>query len=153
MAQPILGQVWANAQAAILQRLSEVGVTIDPDTGALSLSEDVLSALAPKPNGHDRDETISFSGDLSAFRDPPAPSVPKAPEFVPSPKPSLDADLDAPITRREFNDLVRQMQGVQTAPGFKAAPPRPTFPSFRSDAVLNVLEAQIRDAWRRRGRA
>lgn len=150
MSQPILSQVWANAQSAVLSRLSELGVNIDPETGALTLSEEVTRAVTPpEPNGHDR---VTFSGDLSAFRDPPAPSV-AAPSVVAPPRPTMpDDDLDRPITRRELTDLVRQLRGGQSPPQYAPAP-QPTVQNFRSEAVLNVLEAQIRDAWRRRGRA
>lgn len=153
MSGPVLAAAHQQAVSSVLARLSEMGVTINAETGAISLSDDLISTIAPKaePNGHDPYDggTVTFSGDLAAFRDPPRPTPAAAPA---RPAPQYDEDLDRPVTRRELSDLVRQLQGGQSPAPYRPGP-APSAPTFRSEAVLNVLEAQIRDAWRRRGRA
>jgi hypothetical protein len=136
IAPAIQAQTAAIVQGNMLQFLGERGVSVDPDTGNISFSEELLESIRPKVP---LPPTTTLSTDLSQFREPP-----------PAPAPELD--LDVPMTRREVVALVQRLQSGQSPPPYSQAP-APAYPSFRSEAVLSVLESQIRDAWRRRGRA
>lgn len=141
-----MAQAYQQAQAEILSALAQMGVTLNPN-GGISLSDELLDTLrpvpAPAPDPYTA-PTTTFSGDLSAFRDPPPAAAP--------PPPAPEVDFDQPMTRREVVALVQRLQVGQTPPPYNPAQP-PPLPPFRSEAVLNVLEAQIRDAWKRRGRS
>jgi len=139
-------QAYMQARHEILTGLAQMGVTIT-ESGGIALSEELLDTLRPAPPAPDpyASETVSFSGDMSAFRDPSRPAA--AP-----PPPAPDLDLDQPMTRREVAALVQRLNVGHIAAPYSSPQP-PALPTFRSEAVLNVLEAQIRDAWRRRGRS
>jgi len=131
------------ARADILTNLHHMGVSVTES--GVSLSDELLESLRPKPApvaDPYAASTVSFSSDMSAFRDTPAPAL----------KPELEVDLDQPMSRRDVVALVQRLQVGQNTPLYNQAQPAP-LPTFRSEAVLNVLEAQIRDAWRRRGRS
>ena len=149
VASIIHGNGYNMAQRDIFGALAERGVTIQPETGAISLSDELLRTFAPPaaPVPDTYPQTTTFSDDMSGFRDPPV--SPAAPALAPAP---LDDQMDMPMSRREVVALVQRLQPAQYAPAYTQAPP-PTVPTFRSEAVLNVLEAQIRDAWKRRGRS
>lgn len=138
-----MAQAYMQARADILTGLSQMGVSVT-DTG-VSLSDELLDSLRPKPAPAPDPyaaSTVTFSNDMSAFRDAPAPA----------PKVEPEIDFDHPMSRREVVALVQRLQGGQTPPPYSQGQPA-SLPTFRSEAVLNVLEAQIRDAWRRRGRS
>jgi hypothetical protein len=140
MAPIIHGNGYNMAQREIFGALQNMGVSINQD-GSIALSESLLDSVRPKMAPEPAlPSTTTFSSDLSAFREP-----------APQPPPP-EVDMDIPMTRREVVALVQRLQSGQTPPPYSQAP-APAYPSFRSEAVLSVLEAQIRDAWRRRGRA